>query len=69
MEPFLDRFVADGQERAHAAIEPTIRAAVTAEYAERWQRATFWQRFWLRREIQHEIDRRLEEAAPSDALY
>jgi hypothetical protein len=64
-----NHFVADGQARAHKANKPRIRAAVEAEYAERWHGATPWDRFWLRREMNREIARRLQEAAPSYALY
>jgi hypothetical protein len=62
-------FVADGHDRVRKAIKSQIRAAVEAEFAERWQAASLWRRFWLRREINREINRRLEQAAPSHALY
>jgi hypothetical protein len=65
----VDQIVCDGQSRAHAAIEPRVRAAVEAEFAERWQAASLWRRFWLRREITGEVERRLEQAAPSHAVY
>jgi hypothetical protein len=61
--------VADGNHRVRQAIEPQIRAAVEAEYAERWQAASLWRRFWLRREMNREVERRLELAAPSHAVY
>jgi hypothetical protein len=65
----IDRFVCNGHERARAAIEPQIRAAVSEEFADRWQAASLWQHFWLRREIEREVNRRLEKVAPSNALY
>jgi hypothetical protein len=65
----VDQFVVDGQSRAHAAIESQIRAAVEAEYTERWQAASLWRRFWLRRAINREVEKRLELSAPSHALY
>jgi hypothetical protein len=65
----IDQFVADGQSRARATIETQIRNAVETVYAERWQAASLWRRFWLRREMNREVERRLEEAAPSHAVY
>jgi hypothetical protein len=62
-------FLFDGCERAQAAIEPQIRAQVNAEYATAFAAAGFWGRLRLRREIEHEVARRLDEVSPPDALY
>jgi hypothetical protein len=62
-------FVHDGQERAWAALEPVVRAQVIAEYARRCQDAPFWRRWLLRLRMPSDIRRRLEQLAPSDALY
>jgi hypothetical protein len=62
-------FVADGYRRAYSAVEPPVRVEVTAEYAERLERASFWERQRLKREIEREIRRRVHEKAPPDALY
>jgi hypothetical protein len=65
----VDQFVVDGQSRAHAAIESKIHTAIEAEFAERWQAAYLWRRFWLRREMNREIERRLNKASSRYGLY
>jgi hypothetical protein len=63
-------FVVDGYHRARAGADPEVRAQVMAEYAERLAAAEgFWQRFWLMREAEREIDRRLNKVASPYALY
>lgn len=62
-------FVADGCERAHDAIEPAIRAQVEQEYTDRLKAASPFQRYRLRRELNKEIQRRIDAQAPPDALY
>lgn len=59
------KFVADGYERAEAA----IRATVESEFAERREHSSFWERFKLRCEIELEVARRQEIQARRDALY
>jgi hypothetical protein len=59
----------NGHLRAYRAWKPIVRAEVQAEYAERLERAGFWERLRLRLEMKFEIDRRIQEKAPSDALY
>lgn len=61
--------VANGYGRACAALEPEIRAAVAAEYAERLQKASALGRLWLKWVMKREIERRIHEKAPPDALY
>ena len=63
------RFVQDGSQRAHDAIEPAIRAQVEPEYADRLKAATLIQRYMLHRELNKEIQRRIDAQAPPDALY
>lgn len=58
-------FVPDGHEIACAA----IRAEVKREYAERWNQATWWERWRLWAEINVEVQRRVKRTAPPDALY
>jgi len=57
--------VADGPCRAAAA----IRAEVVAEFADQFAAASFWQRFRIRRVINAEVNRRIPQQAPPDALY
>lgn len=64
-----NRFVADGQRRARSACEDEVRAEGEARYAEALATAGFWGRLWLRRRMGKEIERRLKELAPDDALY
>jgi len=61
--------VADGHRRAVRALEPVVRAEVEAEYADRLAAVPRWKRARLRREMQQEIERRIAERAPPDALY
>ena len=63
------RFVADGYNRARRANVPAIRAEVEQELAAELQTASVWQRFVIRRRMTQEIQRRLDKAAPPDALY
>ncbi|MBX3424574.1 MAG: hypothetical protein KF688_02740 [Pirellulales bacterium] len=65
----LSRIVFGGRERAVAEHAPRIAAEVEAEFAERLRGAPFWQRLRLNREMRAEIERRLEQVAPSDGLY
>jgi hypothetical protein len=64
-----NRFVNDGCCRAQSAAEPKIREQVNAEFAEQLKSANGWERFWLKRAIDREVNRRLEKVAPSHALY
>ena len=63
------RFVVDGWSRARSAGEPRIREQVLAEYAQRLAAASAWQRFWLWRAIDREVEARLQKLAPRGALY
>jgi hypothetical protein len=62
-------FLFDGCERAQAAVRLAIREQVTAEYAEAFATASFWDRLRLWREIEREVARRVNKLAPPDALY
>jgi hypothetical protein len=64
-----NHFVEYGYQLARAALEPGIRAAVAAEFAERLAVASLSERWRLRREMAREIERRLRKMAPPDALY
>jgi hypothetical protein len=59
----MERFVADGHQRAREASEPRIRADVAKEFAARLQRASPEELPTLRREMEREIERRLERIA------
>lgn len=62
-------FIADGYGRARAASGPIIRAQVQQEFAARLNSASDAGKQRIEREIEQEIDRRLKEVAPPDALY
>jgi hypothetical protein len=62
-------FVADGYERAQIAAEPAIRTQVVAEFSSQLAAAGVWQRFWLWREIEREVQFRLSQVGSPDALY
>jgi hypothetical protein len=63
------RFVVDGYERARAAAEPQIRADVEQEYAIQLVNASVIERWRLKREMARVIAKRIDQAAPPDALY
>jgi hypothetical protein len=62
-------FVVDGYSRARAAIEPQIRAELEGEFAARLEAANGWQRFWLWRAIEREVQARLDKTAPYHGHY
>ena len=62
-------FVEDGYERARAAIEPKVRAQVSAEYGERLKNASSSEQARLRKEMAQEIERRIDAQSPPDAIY
>ena len=62
-------FVQYGYELARAAIEPEIREAVAAEFAEPLDVASVLDRWRLRWEMAREVKRRLSQMAPADAMY
>ena len=69
-EPIMSsHFVEDGYLRAHVALEPVIRAEVEAEFEEELEQASFFERLRIRRKMKIEIERRIHEVAPPDALY
>lgn len=61
--------VADGRDRAQAASEPLIRVEVAREFALRLSGVPAWRRLLLRWEMECEVRRRLQRAAPPDGLY
>jgi hypothetical protein len=63
------RFVADGCERARAALRSEIRREVAAKYAARLAGAPRIKRIALRRAMKAEIEQRVAAKAPFDALY
>lgn len=67
--PVASSFVADGRARAAMALKGKIAAEVEAEFAERLEKATPYQRIRLKLNMVREINRRLEKEAPPDALY
>ena len=64
-----NRFVHDGYCRAQAAAEVSIRAEVVVEFSGQLAAASLWQRFWLRRTIEREVQLRLDKVARPDVLY
>lgn len=62
-------FVADGFQRAVSALKAKFRRQVKAESAARLDQATAEARLALELEMQREIERRVAEKAPPDALY
>lgn len=61
--------VADGHSHARAALIEQVTREVQARYAEALAVAGFWGRLRLRRRMRQEIERRMEELAPDNALY
>jgi len=62
-------FVFDGYERARGASIDQVWAEVELEFAERWAAAGWFERLKLKREMQREIERRLDRVAPPWGLY
>jgi len=62
-------FVPDGCSRGQSAAEPEIRQQVLAEFVEQLSSANVWQRIWLRRSIERDVQFRLNKLAPPEALY
>ena len=62
-------FVKDGRERHRAAVAPTIKAEVIAEFAGRMATASWLERWRLRFAMRREIRRRMITAASQQALY
>lgn len=62
-------FVHGGQGRAWRALVATVESEVEMAYRKEMQEATRWRRLILRLKVEREIQRRLEDLAPSDALY
>jgi hypothetical protein len=63
------QFVEDGRERHRAAIAPSIKAEVIAEFAGRLESASRLERWRLRFAMRREIRRRIAAAASRRALY
>jgi hypothetical protein len=62
-------FLADGYERAYAAVEPYVRRLVEREFAERLRNAAPDEELRLRGEMAGLIVERIERLAPRNALY
>lgn len=62
-------FVADGYGRAWSAVEPAVREQVEREFAAKWNASGVVGRWFLLRQIEREIIRRIELKAPEDAFY
>ena len=66
-------FLVDGGERARKALREQIAPDVEAEFAVQLEHAGFLRRYFLRRRMEREIERRViaeaSKTAPPDALY
>jgi len=70
----VDRIIENGRERLLQAPEvqekiAAVRREVEAQYTERYATAGCIKRRILRWKMEREIARRIEQIAPSDALY
>ena len=63
------QFFADGYERLRCEHEPEIRAEVERKYAHQIASAWWLNRRRIRKQIEREIETRLDDLAPPDALY
>jgi hypothetical protein len=63
------KIVADGQERNYQANAQRVTAEVKARYAAQGQPRSFWQKFWLERQIRQEVQKRLGQQFPSKNNY
>ena len=62
-------FVANGLQNARDALEPIIRAEVEQVFADKWNKSDLFRRWLLQRQRNIEVESRIENAAPSRALY
>jgi len=62
-------FVDDGYHRARTALQQEVQREVHAEYAERLQQASFFERLKIKRKIRREINRRVLARANPSSLY
>ena len=64
-----DAFHAGGHADLHSIHEPQVRAEIELKYASELEGASWFNRRSIRKRIEREIDSRLDELAPRDALY
>lgn len=64
----LDKFLADGFERACDAIEKQVRVEVMAEYCDQLASVRFWQRALLNLTIERDIKHRMAERIKANAI-
>ena len=62
-------FVYGGQGRAWRALFANVKSEVENAYRKELQEATPWRRVFLQLKVRREIQQRLEDLAPRDALY
>lgn len=62
-------FIAAGQQLAHDALAPQLRAEIAAAYAAQLTAASWPRRLWLRWHMRRELVVQLERLAPAEALY
>ena len=62
-------FIADGHDRARDANEPIVRSDVEREFASMLEGASRAEQKQIRDQMEREINRRLNDLAPPDALY
>ena len=62
-------FVANGHQNARDALEPIIRAEIEQVFADEWNKSGLFRRWLLQRQMNIEVERRIENAAPGRALY
>jgi len=64
-----NNFLPDGYQRLCCEHEPKIRAEVEGEYAEQLAASSWLNRRRIRKQMEREIDTRLANSAPPEALY
>ena len=64
-----DGLVPDGYDQLRSIHEPQVRAEIELKYADQLTSASWLNRRKIRKQIELEIDTRLDNLAPPDALY
>ena len=64
-----DRFVVDGRERLRSAHEQNIRVEIELQYADQMASASWFKRRKIRKQIEAELQSRLDDRAPPEASY
>ena len=64
-----DRFVSDGCERLRGVHEQKLRAEIELQYADQMANSSWFKRRKIRKQIEAELQSKLDDLAPPEASY